>query len=117
MECGICGTTALRTCRKAYHHGWTGLEDIRKNARKPTLFFSLGYHGILVTQEVGLLHLFSGDTSGYLPPVETNLHQYKFKGSMSSPLNMNTRLYYINNYKDANGIPPPKRKGSGRCSQ
>ena len=43
--------------------------------------FALGYHGILVTQEVGLLHLFSGDTSGYLRPVETNLHQYKFKGS------------------------------------
>ena len=39
MECRICGTAALRTSGKAYHHGWTGLEDIRKNARKPTLFF------------------------------------------------------------------------------
>ena len=37
MESGICGTTTLRTCGKAYHQGWTGLEDIRENARKPTL--------------------------------------------------------------------------------
>ena len=27
MECGICGTTALRTCRKAYHQrlDWIGV--------------------------------------------------------------------------------------------
>ena len=53
-------------------------------------------HGILVTQELGLLHLFSGDTSGYLPPVETSLRQCKFKGSIVKSLLdfMNTRFYY-----------------------